>query len=442
LHCDSTGDGTRNSTSTNYLQAGSDDGDNFTMLVFDEKSGYSTPGMVAWLEPSTVDGNYDDLVETTDNVLCVDASTIASGEIKAYWDSAETSQTYQFAPSDPVVAIIGTSGSFAFSSCGKAITGRVNMPSGTQGTTCNVFDNETAAGFCTNVSTDVHANNYMIIHRSDTFYAAATYELQLEITVDGSTGDNGVYWTSKSVATNGYDTSTLACSPTDGTTWTAVATNASGTTVTTPASDTDCTIFSTNRATKLVVTGGLDLDGDSNQYLYINMPSMMFDTSFTLSGKVVGVNVTLTKAPCNALFGPENFTVGTMGCTETGNCILFPYYTQMTAGADAFWDGFSVANLSTTSQISATITVYEKDGDIGTASVTISAASMYVNTLQNLLGSMTLTTGSALGDSACYVVVTSDGNMDGFAFMGNNNTGQSMGYIPRVSGVPTALCTQ
>ena len=75
----------------------------------------------------------------------------------------------------------------------------------------------------------------------------------------------------------------------------------------------------------------------------------------------------------------------------------------------------------------ATLTAHEKDGSTGTFSVAVPAQGMYVNLLESITW-----VGTGLGGTQCYITVSSDfAGMDGFGMIANENTGESMGYLPR-----------
>ena len=77
----------------------------------------------------------------------------------------------------------------------------------------------------------------------------------------------------------------------------------------------------------------------------------------------------------------------------------------------------------------ATITVVEKDGDIGTATVNVGALGLVVYSAADILAALTpaATNTGTLGDSACHIVVTCTyGSAGGFGMMGNG--ADSTGY--------------
>ncbi len=375
------------------------------------------------------DDVYDVDATVGDNTLCINVSQYDGNTVLASFDSK--GDKFTFVPSNPEVAHVVSALNIAFDPCKGQEPGYIEIGDRvTQGTdTCDYFDNETGGGFCSLT----HVANKMIISSSAPF-DQGQYQVKLEILVNGQTGDNGVYWSNEHVTADGYDTKDDACDADVDTTVDLGAPDyelANGDTATpdAPNSD-DCDVDSDARAVVLTTpVTNLSLD-PSNDYLWIDLPAFNYDLDEINEGDVVSVKVTIIKVPCGTVF-EDTWQIGTFGCPAAGvsNMLLYPYFTQMIGGV--YWNGIAIVNLSS-SDGTATITVYEADGDVGTVDVPVKANSMYVGLLSDLVSQLTQTSGSgSLGDSRCYIIVSTDFNADGFAMMANSATGESMGYLPR-----------
>jgi len=429
-------DGTLESNNTGTLTfvAASSDSTDELRLSFLDQSVYTGTGAGIFRNISGVyDGNQARVV---DNTLCIDVSdpTFTDNNVNANMDSK--SDKFTWIPSNPQIAHVVTATAFQFESCKNRTTGKIIMP-GTalqdSGEVCTLIENELEAkdgtdSFCYNLATDYHRANKMIIRTAGGApFEQSNYQLQLDILVNGEEGANGVYWTNNSVLTAGYDTSAAAC----------VATNSSGTSVSggsytytnalgktaTPGTDTDCSIADTAKAVRLV-TGESTLNlGVTNDYLYINLPSMAFDSSEFTAGDILSVKVTLIKAPCGELFSGA-WEIGTAGCgaAVVATTATYPYFGK----TGAYLNAIVVTNLGDVAG-TANFTLYEEDGDSFTASEAVAARGLYVNLLNNL----TWTGTGTQGDSRGYVVVTADFSLSGAAMITNPSTGESIGYIPK-----------
>jgi hypothetical protein len=319
---------------------------------------------------------------------------------------------------------------------------------------CTYFDFEDDLGYCNSAATATYGDNgKLIIQSLSGAFEAVNYQIQLEILVNGETGYHGVAWSNEDVAADGFDQSTDACSAASadpvgsaanyeyyryvGTSL--VLVNNFGD-IETPHSgqcDIDQTAGTESTATVLLTNASdLSLDATSD-FLFIDMPAFNYDLDDVAIDDVVSVVITLIKAPCGVLLEDE-IDVGIIGCISAGttsNTLLFPYFTPM-EDADSWWDGLSVVNLAA-SDVTLTFTVTEMDGDVATTTATVSAGSMFLDTLGNMLSGMTITTpvDGTLGNSDCYVYVVASGtgalSIDGFAMMGYSDGGWGIGYLPR-----------
>lgn len=150
------------------------------------------------------------------------------------------------------------------------------------------------------------------------------------------------------------------------------------------------------------------------------------DVRFWATGEVL---------PCGTVFSGMVTGARLTACgSGISNTILFPYFTAIETGA--WWNGIAIVNLGSTVG-TATITVYEKDGDVfASQAITLGPTDRLLSkTLDDPFFTWTQESGAGtFGDSDCYVKVTTDFNVDGFGMMGNNSPGNddSMGYLPRL----------
>lgn len=411
---------------------GTGNNDKLAITILDQATNtdYGTDGVYV---DSDDDGIYDEDAAAADNTICINVSSPAftGSVVNGNFDSA--GDKFTFIPSNPQIAHITPASAIDFSSCKGQDPGRIDIGDRiTQGSdTCDAFDNETSSGYCS------FRDNRLILAATSPF-DLAQYQISLEILVNGAEGDNGVYWSSEEIGSDGYNTSDEACDAPVSEMGLGAATyllaNGSAASPDAPHSD-DCDVDAIARAVT-VTSPESDLGLVSpNDYLWIDMPAFNYDLDEINEGDVVSVRVTLFKTPCGTVFTGV-FEVGTFGCiSTTTDTIYFPYFTEMSDTADDYWDGIAITNLGGTTG-SCDLTIYEQDGDVGAMTITgIAPRSMYVNLLSAMLPSMTLSSSGGsgtLGDSRCWIYITGDFSMDGFAMISRPDTGESMGYIPRL----------
>jgi hypothetical protein len=416
--------------------------DQQTNAVFD-MDGIYTDGDAS--DTASSFGVYSVGATVTDNTLCVNATNWTDATIKANMDSKD--DKFTFIPSNPQIAHITSRADLSIYDCKGKTCGLIPMGSSPlQGTgTCRFFDNETTEGYCVGT----HSANRLIIQTTGTFDNADMYQIESKIYVNGKYDDNGVYFSNTGIATGAYVSAADACA---GAILISMGgkyklANGSGASPATPMVNT-CSVSSGARATYMISDETSIFTGPSFKYLYIDFPSFNYDLNkvkevMARDGQVkVEVHYTILKAPCGTLYsGTHCIGSFTAQCTKPTFTLLYPYFTQMDATADVFWDGIAITNISDASG-TATLTVYEDDGDVATVTTgSIGGHSMYVDLLSNLYGGMTLTKttgGGVLGDSRCYIVVCTDFNADGFAMIANTASGESLGYLPRFDR--TGLC--
>lgn len=414
---------------------GNDPNDKIILTILDQKTNtthWTNDGI--WIDDNA-DDTYDVEAPLADNTLCINVSQYQGQTVNMSFDSKD--DKFTFNPSNPEVAHIFTPLTIAFDPC-KRTVGRIIMGArtGQQGNEdCVAFDNETAAGYCVN---SAHGGNYVVIHSSAPF-DSAQYQLELEILVNGQPGDNGVYFTNQDLLSESVTSKTLACDGVFAETTHAFATNSyylstGAAAVPVIPNAAECDVADAARAVRLV-TATTDLGiGLNDTYIALDLPAFNYDLDEITANDVVTVRVSINKVPCGTIFS-DVWEIGTFNCQVPGisTSMYFPYFTNMADG-DIFWDGFVVTNISGNDG-TFTITVYEKDGDVGVlpAAIAVPARGQYVNLLSLMLPTMTKQSGSGtLGDSSCWIYVSGDFSMDGFAMIANAATGESMGYLPRL----------
>ena len=188
-----------------------------------------------------------------------------------------------------------------------------------------------------------------------------------------------------------------------------------------------------------IIAGGNELRFVINYAVNPDLASANTDVRFWADGQVL---------PCGTIFSGVVTAARLTACgSGISNEILFPYFTAIETGA--WWNGIVVVNLGSTSG-TAVVKVYEKDGDVfASQAITLTPTDrMLVKLLDDPFFTWTQESGAGtLGDSDCYIKVTTDFATDGFGMMGSNAPGNddSMGYLPRLlsgsMGFPTLVGT-
>jgi len=108
--------------------------------------------------------------------------------------------------------------------------------------------------------------------------------------------------------------------------------------------------------------------------------------------------------------------------------LIYPYATAL--DDPNWWFGMTITNVGDTNG-TATITLYENDGDKAEGTVTVDAHKNAILSADDLKATLTLKTTGTLGDSPSNIVVKgTEIPITGFGMMGKAATGESMGYIP------------
>jgi len=381
-----------------------------------------------------VDNVYETAATSGDNTLCLNVSQWDAATVKGNMDS--TADKFTFIPSNPQIAHIVAASSYTAEACKGANCGNIMIGADVaQGSsTCSSFNDANGDDYCPDQ--DVHIANSLIIQRGgDVAFDAGQYQLTLEVLVNGMPGDNGVYFAGEPAVASNITKDSVCADNAVAMTSPSNFYKADGS-LAIGLGTTNCTVVAANRAVKVVTTASISV-GPSDDFLKVAMPEMVYDIAVADPNDQVTVRVTLTRAPCGTIITTDH-CVGTLvsACpitlTNQGS-ISFPYFTE--GNTDGFWDGIAITN-TTGSAGTVTLTMYEADGDVATATVSVPAMGMYVNTLETMIadGLFTLTTSvnGTLGNARSQIVASSTNiTIDGFAMMGNNATGVSMGYLPR-----------
>jgi len=204
-----------------------------------------------------------------------------------------------------------------------------------------------------------------------------------------------------------------------------------------PFANNSCTINATNRVNKVWTTGGAINSLATYNSLWINLPTLMYDTSMIQAGTEVKVMVAVNKRPCGGSL-TETFTLGTFVTTcptdTTGTKLMYPFLPPM-GGLGSWWGGFTATNMTA---VDGTIklTFMEYDGDKATLEVTVKAGQTYVATSDAaLLAQVTEDPGNAgpFGDANIAIMAEcSFENAAGMTFTGNGTEG--VGYTAYANG--------
>ena len=199
-----------------------------------------------------------------------------------------------------------------------------------------------------------------------------------------------------------------------------------------------CAVESEDRVNKIATTKGGLAGINTYDRLWINLPTMVYDTSIIGDGVEVDITVIMGKYPCGDFF-EETRTIGTFVTTcpvgTGGTTLMYPFLPPMDGSIPGWWGGFTINNASTAAG-GAELVFWEMDGDTATYSVSsIAAGGMWTMATADLLAAVTPGTGNAgtFGDANVMITVTCDFNQGGgFAFTGNGDEGT--GYTAYVLG--------
>jgi len=345
-----------------------------------------------------------------------------------------------------IAHIIGGT-SITLEACAKRdLCGYVSLAGG-QGANCRydytapqVTNNH---GYCPDTGNQVFtsiasAGNKAILQiGSGTFTGA--YYIELEIISGDGTYFGGIPGSIDGMtAANGADPCTLA--PGSGLydynsppalTWTVVT--RSGTAFVAPFADgAGCGTVPANKQLYRLRSQAFDPTNADINRIVIDIPRTVYNPALLSDGDVATVRVELYKVPCGLIFQDTRCIanyVSTCAAAQPQTTLLYPYAVELD-GSSGWWFGMSFCNPSGNAG-TATITVYETDGDTGSYTTpSIAAGGMMTMNGTDLLSNLTAGTGNTgtLGDSRAHIVVICNfGFAGGFGMMGNgmDSTGYS-----------------
>jgi hypothetical protein len=357
------------------------------------------------------------------NTLCINAESFTQDLV--FVSFASLNDIYTFT-GDSQIAHVGAAAQLALASCKGDITGFI--PIGGQGL-CT-FDYELPAGYCPLPAT--FAGNRILIQGSTTFGNVGD---RYGMTVTSDTA--GVYFGGAPVLGGYIPTDTTQCTGL-GTGIAAAFTPETATTkvgVTYPAS---CVFTSLNRVVKAATVAGGIAGIDTFDRIWVNLPTMYYDSSIVGNGVEAKVTVSMSKYPCGDFFSGTR-TVGTFVTTcpvgAGGTTLMYPFLPALDGSVPGWWGGFTVNNASATAG-KVDLVFWEMDGDKATYSVaSLASGGMWTMTSAELLAAVTPDPANVgtFGDSNVMITVTCAFNQGGgFAFTGNGNEGT--GYTAYVLG--------
>ena len=423
------------STTTNFMKVSFLNGKDF--------STYSVGDVVIaeYTAATTTDPAEWDLTDESSNTLCIDVSQTTATTVNANFDSAN--DTYTFIPSNPQVSHIAGTEDYGVFAPKYMEPGNIYLPGTGEQTECLEIDNSVdvsynyEGGFC--YTGDRHQNNDFILYSGSEFSFEGTIKVTLEILVNGESGENGVYWSGYSYHTYAYETTSDAADDNNvqktGTITADIYASDGETSKDVVSDPSDCEVPDDEKALVLIGTqtaANLGIDAD-NKALLIDIPNMAYDTSVVEADDVVSVKVTVENLPCGMILDGETMEIGTFGCVAagSGSALRYPYFGN---ASGAYANAIVITNLDDADG-TATLTMYESDGDIATATVDLTPHGMVVNLVNNLDWTVTDSSGSgAIGDARSYIDLSATVNVDGTAMITNASTGESISYLPRQEG--------
>lgn len=259
-------------------------------------------------------------------------------------------------------------------------------------------------------------------------YLIGDYEVEMEILVNGASGDNGVYF---EAATGGFQ-------------FTDAMADLKGNFVPSKASANHryflgnaakakppvigCERKDDQKVTR-IISDVNDIDNTVNgkDFLRVGIPAVAVTKA--AAGDEIALKITVRQGRCTTLYsGTYKLFKMVAKCPsdageDTGSKLVFPYF------ADApYWNGMALTNTGS-APVNATLAIVDAKGGEGTINVMVPAKGMYVDLVENIIANSAFN-GTVNAKERCYIIVTPEsGNLKGFAMMGNTkNAGESMGY--------------
>jgi hypothetical protein len=362
-----------------------------------------------------------------------------------------------------VTMVIGLAG-IAAADCLNCNGTAGNIARGCEGSqqSCSPWDFENAYDYCEDKDKDNRAVFKICDCITDgdfqTVITGDTVDVTFEILVNGETGDNGVYWAEEV----GSDYSTIdlelfadqddACDDVRGKNRAFEGYYeyllANGDNGWPNTSEDDCTMDDSERVVKIqpdkeanglygshgyVIEPEDELIGNASWV--IDIPYLRADTSRVNAGDQVWVRICL-QLDCSGICSEAiqcccDVYIGELCCSfdsadEAG--LIYPYFPK---ASTTVWNllGMTVTNLGAIDG-TATLTIYEADGDMGTLEIEVMGNSIYLNTLGAIVADPDMVATGTLGDAISYITVQANFPATGFAMIADTVDGASMGYLP------------
>lgn len=414
-------------------------GTEFQIKLFDGFNGIFGATTYAYND-SNADGFYGDSAAPADNLqnsndsdnsycISIDKNTYSGSTVNVSISSGGKSGNnfLTFNPSNPEVAHIISATAIVLKACKADLYGYVSLAGG-QSAVCD-YDYNTATNYCADQGSAIfktkNGNQILIANTSGNFYNAGD-QYRVKMTVSG----NGAYFENANMTVAAYKSSDVQ--PCDGGPGTTVSAAANiDTTKYKTESNTAFNTFPKTDCTKpddgddlVSVSTKSFTNIDQDNLLAVSVPKIVYVPSMLKAGDQTTVTVTLERLPCGIIFTDSRIVaqyVDTCPQAAPTTSLYYPYAVALD-GSQGWWFGMSIGNPSTAAG-TATITVYEKDGDIGTYTTpSIAAGGLMVMSAADLLKNLTpnaANTGT-LGDTQCQIVVAcSFASAGGFAMQGN-----------------------
>lgn len=378
-----------------------------------------------------------------DNTLCIDVHLYDYEYVKLSFDSKL--DKYTWVPSDPQVAHVVAASSIGFAPCIKRICGKIIDPStGSQGQDdqCRTINNEGGidvnlnssltnyAGSSDGYCPETHRNNKLILQETSTNpFNGGLYQVQLEILVNGVAGDQGAYFAGQIATLAGSNSTDVCAFDADSSILTTTFYDAAGGVVSTLSAEQDCSIAASSRAVRAITGEAALFNGTDDDFLWVDIPDIVWDRTLFTNGETLSVRVTLIKSPCGVIF-QDVWCVGTLGCTTVSdpNCFsrIYPYFGK----DNPYLNIFGITNPTDTDG-TYNVTIYEKDGDVFTATVLVGAHKISAVLLHDMTVTATSSAGGGtFGDDQSYIKVSGNTTFEGIIYVTNSVTGQSFSGQP------------
>lgn len=438
-----------NSDGTSTFTVGVDG--EFQLKLFDSEphDGTGPSGLVLAANDTDGDGTYNEAllagdalqaVNDWDNSYCisVDTTIYTAGTVNVSINSGGiTGNNFlTFNPSNPQVAHLISATTIQLGLCKADEYGFVSLAGG-QNATCLFNYDDGPLGYCADVgsalftTSTIGGNRVIVQNTSGTFFNVGD-DYRVVLRVSG----NGAYFAAGGPANiQGFTpANTTFCDAVPAgatnvaTAWTpATETGAAFTTYNTGVG---CGAFTAGQEV-VALTSTVFTGIDTFNNLSVNIPAIAYDPAVVAAGGQVVVTVELWRLPCGLIFTGDRTVaefVATCPTAAPATTLYYPYVVALD-GSAGWWSGMTIGNPSSAAG-TATITVVEADGDIGTYTTpSINALGLWVMGGAGLLAELTADAANTgtLGDSACHIVVVCNfASAGGFAMQGN--TQDSTGY--------------